>query len=73
LRDVVVWRAPLGYDIDRQAIANTPLLGQAQPLWGCVPEGSRGHIDFAEQFPYDREQAERLLEETGFDQKNPLC
>jgi len=47
-------------------------LGQAQPLWSFVPPGSRGHIDFGEQFPYDPETAKALLKEAGFDQKNPL-
>ena len=67
-----VRRALLGYGIDRQAIAKTALLGQAQPLWSFVPPGSRGHIDFGEQFPYDPEKAKALLKEAGFDQKNPL-
>jgi len=71
-KDVRVRRALLGYGIDRQAIAKTALLGQAQPLWSFVPPGSRGHIDFGEQFPYDPEKAKALLKEAGFDQKNPL-
>jgi ABC-type transport system substrate-binding protein len=40
--DVRVRRAVLGYGIDRQAIAKTALLGQAQPLWSFVPPGGRG-------------------------------
>jgi ABC-type transport system substrate-binding protein len=47
-------------------------LGQAQPLWSFVPPGSRGHIDFGEQFSYDLQKAKALLKETGFAQKNPL-
>jgi len=47
-------------------------LGQAQPLWSFVPPGSRGDIDFGEQFPYDPEKSKALLKEAGFDQKNPL-
>jgi ABC-type transport system substrate-binding protein len=70
--DVRVRRALLGYGIDRQAIAKTALLGQAQPLWSFVPPGSRGHIDFGEQFPYDPARAKALLKEAGFDEKNPL-
>jgi ABC-type transport system substrate-binding protein len=71
-RDVRVRRAVLGYGIDRQAIARTALLSQAQPLWSFVPPGGRDHIDFGEQFPYDPQKARALLKEAGFDDKNPL-
>jgi peptide/nickel transport system substrate-binding protein len=71
-RDVRVRRAVLGYGIDRQAIAKTALLGQAQPLWSFVPPGGRDHLDFGEQFPYDPTKAKSLLKEAGFDAKNPL-
>jgi peptide/nickel transport system substrate-binding protein len=71
-KDVRVRRALLGHGIDRQAIAKTALLGQAPPLWSFVPPGSRGHIDFGEQFPYDPEKARALLKEAGLDQQNPL-
>jgi ABC-type oligopeptide transport system substrate-binding subunit len=53
--------------IDRPVIAKTALLGQAQPLWSLVPPGSRGQIDFGEQFPYDSEEARTLLKEAGDD------
>jgi peptide/nickel transport system substrate-binding protein len=62
----------LGYGIDRQTIAKTALLGQAQPLWSFVPSGSRDHIDFGEQFPYNPEKARALLKEAGYDEKHPL-
>jgi peptide/nickel transport system substrate-binding protein len=71
-QDVRVRRAVLGYGIDRQAIAKTALLGQAQPLWSFVPPGGRDHIDFGEQYPYDPKKARTLLKEAGFDEKNPL-
>jgi ABC-type transport system substrate-binding protein len=67
-KDVQVRRALLGYGIERQVIAKTAFLGQAQPLWSFVPAGSRGHIDFGEQFPYDPEKAKARLKEAGFDQ-----
>jgi peptide/nickel transport system substrate-binding protein len=71
-QDVRVRRALLGYGIDRQAIAKTALLGQAQPLWSFVPPGSKGHLDFGDQFAYDPEKAKALLKEAGYDEKNPL-
>ena len=71
-KDVRVRRALSGYAIDRQAIAQTAPLGQAQPVWSFVPPGSRGRIDFEEQFPYDREMAKALPKEAGFDPKKPL-
>jgi ABC-type transport system substrate-binding protein len=71
-QDVRVRRAVLGYGIDRQAIAKTALLGQAQPLWSFNPPGAKDHIDFGEQFPYDPEKARTLLKEAGYDEKNPL-
>jgi ABC-type transport system substrate-binding protein len=71
-QDVRVRRAVLGYGIDRPAIVKTALLGQAQPLWSFVPPGSRGHLDFGEQFPYDPEKARALLKEAGYEEQNPL-
>jgi peptide/nickel transport system substrate-binding protein len=71
-QDVRVRKAIVGYGIDRQAIAKTALLGQAQPLWSPVPPGGLDHIDFGEQFPYDSNKAKALLKEAGFDANNPL-
>jgi ABC-type transport system substrate-binding protein len=71
-QDVRVRQALLGYGIDRQAIVKTALLGHAQPLWSFVAPGSRGHIDFGDQFPYNPEKAKALLKEAGYDEKNPL-
>jgi peptide/nickel transport system substrate-binding protein len=71
-QDVRVRQALLGYGLDRQAIAKTALLGQAQPLWSFVPPGARDPIDFGEQFPYNPEKAKALLKEAGYDEKNPL-
>ena len=43
-----------------------------RPLWSFVPSGSRDHIDFGEQFPYNPEKARALLKEAGYDEKHPL-
>ena len=71
-QDIRVRQALLGYGIDRQAIVKTALLDQAKPLWSFVAPGSRGHIDFGDQFPYNPEKAKALLKEAGYDEKNPL-
>jgi ABC-type transport system substrate-binding protein len=71
-QDVRVRRAVLGSGIDWLAISKTALLGLAQPLWSFVPPGSRGHLDFGEQFPYDPAKARALLKEAGYDAQNPL-
>ena len=71
-KDVRVRQALLGYGIDRQAITQTALLGQAQPLWSFVPRGARDQIDFGEQFPYDPAKAKALLKEAGYDAQHPL-
>jgi ABC-type transport system substrate-binding protein len=47
-------------------------LGLAQPLWSFGQPGSRGHLDFGEQFPYDHGKARALPKEAGYDEKNPL-
>ena len=71
-KDARVRKAVLGYGIDRQAIAKTALLGQAQPLWSFVPPGARDPIDFGDEFPYNPDKAKALLKEAGYDEKNPL-
>jgi len=70
--DVQVRLALGGYGVDRQTIAKTALLGLAQPLWSFLPPGSKDHIDFGEEFPYNPEKAKALLREAGFDTNNPL-
>jgi ABC-type transport system substrate-binding protein len=71
-QDVRVRRAVLEYGMDRHAISKTALLGLAQPLWSFGQPGSRGHLDFGEQFPYDHGKARALPKEAGYDEKNPL-
>jgi ABC-type transport system substrate-binding protein len=70
--DARVRQALGGYGIDRHAIAKTAMLGLGKALWSFVPPGSKDHLDFDEQFPYNPDKAKALLKEAGFDDKNPL-
>ena len=70
--DVRVRQATIGYGIDRRVIAKSALLGLASPLVSFVPQGTLGHKDFLELYPYNPEKAKALLKEAGFDERNPL-
>lgn len=70
--DVRVRKATIGYGIDRQVIAKSGLLGLVPPLLSFVPQGTLGHKDFLEMYPYSPEKAKALLKEAGFDERNPL-
>lgn len=70
--DVRVRRATIGYGIDRHLIAKSALLGLAPPLLSFVPQGTLGHKDFLELYPYSPDQAKALLQEAGFDERHPL-
>jgi ABC-type transport system substrate-binding protein len=70
--DVRVRQATIGFGIDRRVIAKSGLLGLASPLVSFVPQGTLGHKDFLEWYPYNPERAKALLKEAGFDERNPL-
>jgi ABC-type transport system substrate-binding protein len=70
--DVRVRQATIGYGIDRRVIAKSALLGMASPLVSFVPQGTLGHKDFLEMYPYSPEKAKALLKAAGFDERNPL-
>jgi ABC-type transport system substrate-binding protein len=70
--DVRVRQATIGYGIDRRVIAKSALLGLASPLVSFVPQGTLGHTDFLERYPYSPEKAKALLQEAGFNERNPL-
>lgn len=70
--DVRVRRATIGHGIDRQVIAKSALLGLVPPLLSFVPQGTLGHKDFLELYPYNPDRAKALLKEVGFDARNPL-
>jgi ABC-type transport system substrate-binding protein len=70
--DVRVRRATIGHGIDRQVIAKSALLGLVPPLLSFVPQGTLGHQDFLELYPYSPDRTKALLKEVGFDERNPL-
>ena len=59
------WLAPVGYRPLDHGGDCTPGTGAA-PADSCA-DGSRGHIDFREQFPYDSELVKPPLPEAGFE------
>lgn len=58
-------RQAVGYGIDRQAIADSILKGQAEPADSYMPEGIYGYQPMDPLYQYDLERAKSLLEEVG--------
>src|SRR5215471_2474550 len=70
--DLRARRAIGGYGIDRAEIARVAFQGRAQPLVSVLAPGVPDAIDLNEMYPYKPEEAKRLLNELGYDAKNPL-
>jgi len=70
--DVRARRAVGGYGINRVDIARVAFQGHAAPLVSVVPPGVPDAIALNEMYPYKPDEAKRLLQELGFDHKNPL-
>jgi ABC-type transport system substrate-binding protein len=70
--DVRVRKAVAGYGIDRAEIARVVYLGKAKPLVSIIPEGVQDYLDLNELYPYDPAKAKALLQEAGYNEKNPL-
>ena len=70
--DVRARRAVGGYGLNRAEIAKVAFQGRAHPLVSVVPPGVPDAIDLNEMYPYKPDEAKRLLQELGFDSKNPL-
>ena len=70
--DVRARRAVGGYGLNRAEIARVAFQGRAHPLVSVVPPGVPDAIDLNEMYPYKPDEAKRLLQELGFDSKNPL-
>src|SRR2546425_2747889 len=70
--DVRARRAVGGYGLDRVEIAKVAFQGRATPLVSVLAPGVHDAIDLHEMYPYRPDEAKRLLQELGFDEKNPL-
>ncbi|WP_110207201.1 ABC transporter substrate-binding protein [Nocardioides daejeonensis] len=58
-------RRALAMAIDRETFAKTVFGGLAEPVDQLLPEGVPGHIDDAEPYAYNPDEAKRLLKEAG--------
>src|SRR5215475_7155531 len=70
--DVRARRAIGGYGLDRAGIAKVAFHGRTKPLVSVLPPGVPDAIDLNELYPYKPDEAKRLLQELGYDAKNPL-
>ncbi|MFJ2028671.1 ABC transporter substrate-binding protein [Streptosporangium sp. NPDC087985] len=59
-------RLAVNLAIDRKAIVDGVVFGYGKPTNQPFPEGYFAHSDAAEQYPYDPEQAKKLLAEAGY-------
>ncbi len=59
-------RKALNYAVDKQLIIDTILQGQAQVAAGAVHIMAPGHNPQVEPYPYDPDEAKRLLAEAGY-------
>jgi ABC-type transport system substrate-binding protein len=70
--DVRARRAIGGYGLNRAEIAKVAFHGRTKPLVSVLPPGVPDAIDLNELYPYKPDEAKRLLQELGYDAKNPL-
>lgn len=64
--DNVKVREALTYAIDREALCNGFMHGNARPATTFIPPGVLGYNEDAPELPYDPEKAKSLLEEAGY-------
>ena len=65
LKDVNVRKA-IGMAIDIDSVIRNIFNGNAKREYCIIPSGIRGHNDGMKSFPYDPEQARKLLQEAGY-------
>jgi ABC-type transport system substrate-binding protein len=70
--DVRVRWAVGGYGLNRKEIAQTVFQNRATPTVSVLSPGVEDYLDLNEMYPYDPAKAKALLQEAGYDAKNPL-
>ncbi len=70
--DVRARRAVGGYGLDRVEIAKVAFHGRSKPLVSVLAQGVPDAVDLNEMYPYNPEEAKRLLKELGYDAQHPL-
>src|SRR5499426_867227 len=70
--DVRARRAVGGYGLDRAEIAKVAFHGRSKPLVSVLAQGVPDAIDLNEMYPYNPEEAKRLLKELGYNAQHPL-
>src|SRR5262245_66326954 len=70
--DVRARRAIGGYGLNRAEIAKVAFQGRSKPLVSVLAQGVPDAVDLNEMYPYNPEEAKRLLKELGYDAQHPL-
>lgn len=65
LDDLRVRRA-ISYAVDRQAVIDGAMFGQAVPIGSHFSPNDPGYVDLTGRYPYDPERAKSLLKEAGY-------
>lgn len=60
-------RQAINYAVDKEAMVEALYSGYASPGVSLIPPSYMGHNDEIEDYPYDVERAEELLEEAGYE------
>ncbi|WP_049892359.1 ABC transporter substrate-binding protein [Natronococcus amylolyticus] len=64
--DSMEFRQALNYAVDNEGIVNDILGGYGEPMTQPIPDGVFGHNPDLEPYEQDLEQAEELIEESGY-------